>query len=269
MPRMAKVTERGRGGDDDLCWTGVLTMLLRRGRLRRAGGGSRMALSALLLGAALGGCGSDDGSREVRTAAAVSDPAELEGVRAMLARVAPARPERLSYVPPAGAAAPALDQRVAAAPAAVFDSAQQALRERGLRITHVDERAGIITATHSGDPADFVDCGAITAVPARGEARQLQAASEAISFRRGVDRSSAVVERELVLYARLVLRLRPDGNGTRVRSSATYVLSKRVNAGDQLQVETVTFESGGRARFAKGTICQPTGALERLPLTAA
>ena len=69
-----------------------------------------------------------------------------------------------------------------------------------------------------------------------------------------------------MLNARLVLRLRPDGAGTRLRSSVTYVLTKRLTRSEQLQAETVAFESGGRGSFAKGTICQPTGPLERLPL---
>jgi hypothetical protein len=44
-------------------------------------------------------------------------------------------------------------------------------------------------------------------------------------------------------------------------------MTKRTTSGDgPPRIETVAFESGGRAGFAKGTICQPTGALERLAL---
>jgi hypothetical protein len=240
-------------------------------------GRTRMGLAGAALGAMLlGGCGIVGGGDEpsVSPAAAAAPaaprgtaaPAELVDATATLARVAPAQPERLTYLPPTGDAAPALDQQLAQDPAMVFDSVQRALRDGGLRITHLDERAGIITATYAGDGSAFVDCGTITAVPIRGEQRLLEASAEAISFRRGQERDAAVVERELVLNARLVLRLRPDGAGTRLRSSVTYVLTKRLTRSEQLQAETVAFESGGRGSFAKGTICQPTGALERLPL---
>ncbi len=237
----------------------------------------RAGLAGAVLGAALlGGCGTfggggGGGGQEPRALpmAAPAGPAELVDATAMLARVAPAQTERLTYLPPTGEAAPALDQQMGQEPASVFDSVQRALRDGGLRITFLDERAGIITATYAGDASAFVDCGTITAAPIRGEPRLIEASAEAISFRRGPESTAAVIERELVLNARLVLRLRPDGSGTRLRSSVTYVLTKRLTAGDQLRAETVAFESGGRGSFAKGTICQPTGALERLPLVTA
>jgi hypothetical protein len=48
------------------------------------------------------------------------------------------------------------------------------------------------------------------------------------------------------------------------------VITKRTRSGEgPPRFETISFQSGGRAGFAKGTICQPTGALERLALVPA
>jgi hypothetical protein len=83
-----------------------------------------------------------------------------------------------------------------------------------------------------------------------------------------------LVRRSLILSARLVVQLTDAAGQTRVRSSATYVVSKRlaVSGADARplpgRVETISFPSGGRGTFAKGTTCQPTGAMERLPLVS-
>lgn len=233
----------------------------RRWRVRLPG-------SVLLL-ALLAGCGG--GEDEGEPLAAVPPPAEpaLPADPAALARQAPASPEVLTYLPPTGRPAPVLDRYLGAAPEVVFDSVQEALRGGGLRITHLDERRGLITATYAGDGRSYLNCGAITAVPERGTPRMIEASTQAISFRPGPTAGGPVVERELILNARVVVRLRPDDGGTRLRSSVTYVVSKRVSAAGSLQVETVAFESGGRGRFAIGTVCQPNGALERLPLAVA
>jgi hypothetical protein len=150
------------------------------------------------------------------------------------------------------------------------DQVQEALRTAGLRIGQVDERAGLVVATYTGDPSRFVDCGTIIAATDGGDARRLDAAAEGANFRRSSNRRPVLVERGLTLRARLVLQLRPEGQGTRLTSRATYVLTKRTSLdGGPARLETISFQSGGRAGFAKGTICQPTSALERLALVPA
>ena len=107
-------------------------------------GRTRMGLAGAALGAMLlGGCGIVGGGDEPSVSpgrgtvgcgspgAATAAPAELVDATATLARVAPAQPERLTYLPPTGDAAPALDQQMAQDPATVFDCGAESTPRRG------------------------------------------------------------------------------------------------------------------------------------------
>lgn len=250
------------------------------------GARSGQAVAAALLAAAMAGCAAPGGSAgpapqvaatparaptqaaaPVPAPAAPLDPAEVADGSPL---AAPDGSERLAYTGPVGPAGTAADQRIDQPPGRAVGQVREALRKAGLRIGQVDERAGLVVATYAGDPARFADCGTIVARTDGGGARRLDAAAESAAFRRARDRRPLLVERGMALRARLVLQLRPDGQGTRLTGRATYVVTKRTApAGGPPRFETISFQSGGRAGFAKGTICQPTGALERVALVPA
>ena len=172
---------------------------------------------ALAGAAALAGCAASAGggaSQAAARPAAQAAVATASGAAAEVADGSPLaaadRPERLAYAGPGGPAGQSADRLVAQPPGRVVDQVQEALRTAGLRIGQVDERAGLVVATYTGDPSRFVDCGTIIAATDGGDARRLDAAAEGANFRRSSNRRPVLVERGLTLRARLVLQLRPE-----------------------------------------------------------
>jgi hypothetical protein len=178
-------------------------------------------------------------------------------------------PARLGYAPPEEQSTePGL--AAAGQPAGlIWNQLLDRLIQADLEIDLADPERGIIVARYSGDPAPYVTCGWIL-VERGGEIEQVPASAEA-SFKRVVQGRRLEVNRDLNLDARLVVEVEPDGDGAAVETTSNYVLTKTVaanaagwNRGHAQEV--VSFSSGGRGEFSKGTVCQPNGALERTVL---
>jgi hypothetical protein len=180
------------------------------------------------------------------------------------------KPARLSYSPPQSQSA---EPNLAAAgqPAGlVWNQLLDRLIQASMEIDLADPERGIIVARYSGDPTPYVTCGWI--LVDRGGEREQIPASGATSFKRVVQGRRLEVNRDLNLDARLVVEVKPDGRGAAVETTSNYVLTKTIAAANQAgwsqgrAQEVVSFSSGGRGEFSKGTICQPNGALERTVL---
>lgn len=180
------------------------------------------------------------------------------------------KPPRLGYAPPSvEPAAPGLAS--AGQPAdLIWNQLLDRLIQSSLQVALTDPERGIIVASYSGDPEPYVTCGWIL-VDRGGELEQVPASGES-TFGRVVDGRRLEVNRGLQLDARLVVQVEPDGDGATVKTNSNYVLTKTVVAEDRAgwthgrAQEVVSFSTGERGTFAKGTVCQPNGALERTVL---
>ena len=176
------------------------------------------------------------------------------------------KPARLRYAPPEG---PSAEPGLAAArqpTGLVWNQLLDRVIQSPLEVDLADPGRGIIVARYSGDPEPYVTCGWIL-VDRGGELEQVPASGQA-SFERVVQGRRLEVNRDLHLDARLVVEVKPDRDGAAVETTSNYVLTKTVAAENQAgwsqgrAQEVVSFSSGGRGEFSKGTICQPNGALE-------
>ena len=147
-----------------------------------------------------------------------------------------------------------------------LESASRPPHQSPLEVDLADPERGIIVARYSGDPEPYVTCGWIL-VDRGGELEQVPASGQA-SFKRVVQGRRLEVNRDLNLDARLVVEVKPDGDGAAVETTSNYVLTKTVAVENEAgwtqgrAQEVVSFSSGGRGEFSKGTVCQPNGALE-------
>jgi hypothetical protein len=144
------------------------------------------------------------------------------------------------------------------------------LNQSGLEVDLADPERGVMVATYSGDPAPYVTCGSIL-VYGQGEPERIDASGDA-SFDRMVGRRSIEIDRDLKLDARLAVEVRPRDGEAFVETIGNYVLTKTVvseyRSGSQQgrAYEIVSFSTGERGAFSKGTVCQPNGALEQTVL---
>jgi hypothetical protein len=178
-------------------------------------------------------------------------------------------PARLSYAPPEEPSTEPGPGAAAQPAGLIWNQLLDRLIQADLEIDLADPERGVIVARYSGDPAPYVTCGWIL-VERGGEIEQVPASAEA-SFKRVVQGRRLEVNRDLNLDARLVVEVEPDGAGAAVETTSNYVLTKTVAANRAgwsrgRAQEVVSFSSGGRGEFNKGTICQPNGALERTVL---
>ena len=83
---------------------------------------------------------------------------------------------------------------------------------------------------------------------------------------------SIEIGRDLKLDARLAVEVKPGDGEALVEATGNYVLTKSVVAAYRSgsergrAYEIVSFSTGERGAFSKGTVCQPNGALERTVL---
>jgi len=223
-----------------------------------------------LLGWMLAACAGDNGT----TASGKGlIPTALERTRgtAAGAPVMKASAETLRYQRPSGAPGSKLEQSVAAPVAITWDAVQQTLAAAGFTFSELDERTGLIVARYGGEPRDFVDCGTIVGEDAAtGVAWREDATAPRLTLARSTGDRLVTIERTLLLDARLVVQIRPDGEGSFLQAIANYVVSKKTDAWSDpgtryaSGIESIGFSTGGSSRFAKGTECWPTGRLERL-----
>ena len=180
-------------------------------------------------------------------------------------------PHRVGYAPPAdGPTKPGAGYVGRSSADLIWDQLLDRLNQSGLQVELADPQRGVMVATYSGEAAPYVTCGWILLYRG-GEPEQIDASSKA-SFHRVVGGRSVEIGRDLKLDARLAVEVRPGGGEAFVEATANYVLTKSVVAegrsGRQRgqTYEVVSFSTGERGAFSKGTVCQPSGALERTVL---
>ena len=180
------------------------------------------------------------------------------------------RPPALDYLPPSGNPAATPSVVVRQPSWLVWSSILDHLEQRGVPVGDLDEAAGEMVVRYTGDPEPYVDCGWIVTYR-KDELERTPAAAAVATFQRRWHGKLVMVERDLELDARMTVQVEPDGETAVVRTDSTYGLTKSVapQAAEQpLHSETIGFHSGESGTFSSGTVCQPTGALERLVLDA-
>jgi hypothetical protein len=188
-----------------------------------------------------------------------------------LGACADSTPSRVAYAPPSTQPTK-LGAGYVGRPSAdlIWDQLLDRLNQSDLQVDLSDPQRGVMAATYSGEAAPYVTCGWIL-LYGEGEPEQIDASSEA-SFNRRVQGRSLEIGRDLKLDARLVVEVKPGGSEAFVEATANYVLTKTVVAKDRSgrqrgsTYEIVSFSTGERGAFSKGTVCQPNGALERTVL---
>jgi hypothetical protein len=179
-------------------------------------------------------------------------------------------PPQLRYAPPGGQAAEPGPAAAGQPTDLVWNQLLDRLIQSPLEVDLADPERGIIVARYSGDPEPYVTCGWI--LVDRGGALEQVPASGQASFERVIQGRQLEVNRELDLDARLVVEVKRRGGGSAVETTSNYVLTKTVAAANRgggtegRAQEVISFGSGGRGEFSKGTVCQPNGALERTVL---
>jgi len=180
----------------------------------------------------------------------------------------PEVPTEIRYLPPEGTSPPPAEIRIQQPEPLVWDQLLGGLEASPFALERVDRDAGLIVARYSGDPEPYVDCGWIMAFGPGDMVRTPGASAEAAFGWREQD-EWLDVKRRVELNGRMVARLRPAGAATLLAVDTTYVVTKALEvetagapmAGSQ---ESVSFTTGERGRFTSGTVCRPTGELERL-----
>jgi hypothetical protein len=176
---------------------------------------------------------------------------------------------RVGYAPPADRPAkPGAGYVGAASADLIWNQLLDRFHQSGLQVDLADPQRGVMVATYSGDAAPYVTCGAILLYE-QGEPERIDASSKA-TFHRVVRGRPVEIERDLKLDARLAVEVQPRGGEAFVAATGNYVLTKTVVAEGGRQrgraYEIVSFSTGERGAFSKGTVCQPNGALERTVL---
>lgn len=178
----------------------------------------------------------------------------------------PAR-EMVGYVPPSSQPAQRTEKVVRGDADTVWASLRDVLSQQPYTIEHADRAERVIVARFRGDPEQYLDCGSI--VTNDGEAlAQLSGALPQVALDYKLAKRQVLLKRSLQLDGRVVVSLEPQGADTVVKADTTYVATKVVDFEDrqgQLRRgsrETVTFNSGSRGAFDKGTICQSKGVFE-------
>ena len=180
----------------------------------------------------------------------------------------PEVPTEIRYLPPDDASGPPTELSVPQSEPRVWEQLLGGLQASPLTLERTDRDAGLIVARYSGDPEPYVDCGWIMAFGPGDMVRTPGARAEAEFGWR--ERGQWLdVKRRLALNGRLVVRLRPAGPATTMALDSTYVVTKALEvetAGEPMDgsAESVIFTTGEKGRFSSGTLCRPTGELERL-----
>lgn len=173
---------------------------------------------------------------------------------------APVRLAELGYTAPSEPPALPDTRTVGAAPIVLANAALEANGPFDVR----QSEPGYVVAYYSGNPEPYVDCGTLET-----SAGNVPGAAQQARLSRFRDYEEWQALRQMRLDARIVTRFEPRTSGTRMLTSATYVVTRTADTVDGqgavigTRRDTVSFESGGTGRFTKGTVCRPTGSLER------
>lgn len=178
-------------------------------------------------------------------------------------------PPEIRYLPPDGSAPRIGEIRLPQSQGFVWNQLMARLQESPLTVERADQQAGLIVTTYAGDPEPYVDCGWIMAYSPQDLVRTPGAAHEAAFD--WSDRGERLnMRRSMGLDGRMVVRLRPAEEGTALSVDSTYVLTKTLQVEDgagqpaDQSHDIISFTTAERGRFASGTVCRPTGELERL-----
>lgn len=184
--------------------------------------------------------------------------------------------ETFAYEPPARQPKGELSRYVRENPDLILEQVWAFVEQQGFTIESVNPQEHLLVARYSGDPRPFLDCGLVVALvdgqpvqPPRhysGNRQEVRTARTPKGRRVGMLRT-------LNLDARLVVRVEPRGDGSRVYTNAIYVATKSINRlrkggkpDELIDRDVISFQSNEEGRFAKGTICVPNGKLEAVPL---
>lgn len=184
----------------------------------------------------------------------------------------PSGPE-LDYLPPSGPIAATPSPLVRQPPGLVWGNIVDRLQQEGVRLERLDERAGEIVVGYHGDPEPYVNCGWLVRYDEDEPLEQIRASIAKTELVGRLEGRRRALARELVLDARLRVRIRPVQDGSVVSTDGTYSLTKTLRSKEadggwrERHREVIVFDTGESAAFEQGgTLCQPTGALERLVL---
>lgn len=193
-----------------------------------------------------------------------SPPPATRGIEPTAPAPEQAATSRLIYTPPSGPPANPVVVSGEGRPAQSLRDMAQALRNRGVTITQLDPERGILVATVSRNPQEYVDCGWIVQLASDGSTQQYPASSPRLRLRS--DAQGETSRHLLEMEARIVVTAASTGdNRTRLVGDADFVLIKTV--GDESapspQREVIYFKTGQRDNFPEDMMCQSTGRLER------
>lgn len=195
----------------------------------------------------------------------------------LTALATPARAiESFAYEPPTRAPKGELSRFVQESPGLVLEQIWAFVEQQGFTIESVNPQEHVLVARYSGDPRPFLDCGAVEALidghPVNPPRHYSANRAEVRTARTPKGRRVGLL-RTLNLDARLVVRVEPRGDGSRVFANSIYVATKSINrlrkggrADELIDREVISFQSNEEGRFTKGTICVPNGKLEAVPL---
>ena len=175
-------------------------------------------------------------------------------------------PPEIRYVHPTNSPPNASLVRVHQSDQVVWQQLLSRLQQSPLKVERTDAAAGLIVATYRGDPEPYVDCGVIMAYGPQ-DLNKTPGSSPEAAFDWASDGHAAVLKRSLELNGRMVIQVRAADPDALVAVDSTYVLTKIVAVDEQKSSpEFASFTTGKRGKFPAGTVCQPTGKLERLVL---
>jgi hypothetical protein len=161
---------------------------------------------------------------------------------------------------------PPLAKVISVPPDAAAAQVLAGLGDTALTPGHVDLAQGIVVATYSGNPEEFVDCGKIR-FGRRGPSVPASRQSFTVNSLVGDEYVDGTIGRDLRLDSRLVIAAQPFGTSTSVSVHATHVLTKKVAYDDEIVgTESIAFDNQSEGSFQKGTDCHSTGKLEQMAL---
>jgi len=195
----------------------------------------------------------------------------------LIALAAPAKAiESFDYEPPSRAPKGELSRFVQESPDLILEQIWAFVEQQGFTIESVNPQEHVLVARYSGDPRPFLDCGVVEALVDErplDPPRYYSANRAEVRTARTPKGRRVGLLRSLNLDARLVVRVEPRGDGSRVFANSIYVATKSINrlrkggrADELIDREVISFQSNEEGRFTKGTICVPNGKLESVPL---
>lgn len=175
------------------------------------------------------------------------------------------------YVRPVHLDAPEPSVAVGKSKAEVWQQIVPMLADRAFVIDSLDQDAGVIMLSYTGDPEGYVDCGHITSYVKnlRGERTyQFPAATASTEYEFMQWTGLRVITREMSLEGRINITVAETGVGqTQVSARARYTVTRNLTMRDargygEVASHVMHFTSGQDGAFPGTGICRATGLLE-------